>query len=39
MPSQYDIEYAMENTQVLHEPDRRIDTFGTTASSSSSSPS
>ncbi len=30
MPSQYDIEYAVENTQVLHEPDRRIDTFGTT---------
>ncbi|MBV6500458.1 MAG: hypothetical protein CJBNEKGG_02936 [Prosthecobacter sp.] len=30
MPSQFDIEYAVENTQVLHEPDRRIDTFGST---------
>ena len=25
-----DIAYAMENTVVLHEPDRLIDTFGTT---------
>ena len=25
-----DISYAMETTRVLHEPDRRIDTFGTT---------
>ena len=30
MPSQFDIEYAVENTQVLHEPGRRIDTFGST---------
>jgi hypothetical protein len=30
MPSQFDIEYAMENTRVLHEPDRRIDTFSST---------
>lgn len=30
MPSQFDIEYAVENTHVLHEPDRRIDTFGST---------
>ncbi|SKB06923.1 hypothetical protein SAMN02745166_04594 [Prosthecobacter debontii] len=30
MHSEYDIQYALENTQVLHEPDRRIDTFGTT---------
>ena len=29
--SQDDIVYAMETTQVLHEPDRRIDTFGTTS--------
>lgn len=25
-----DVQYAMEMTRVLHEPDRRIDTFGTT---------
>ena len=25
-----DISYAMESTRVLHEPDRRIDTFGST---------
>ena len=25
-----DIAYAMETTKVVHEPDRRIDTFGTT---------
>ena len=30
MPSEFDIQYAIENTQVLYEPDRRIDTFGTT---------
>lgn len=30
MPSQFDFQYAMENTRVLHEPDRRIDTFGST---------
>lgn len=30
MPSEFDFYYAMENTQVLHEPDRRIDTFGST---------
>jgi hypothetical protein len=30
MFSQQDIEYAAENTRVLHEPDRRIDTFGST---------
>ncbi|MCA1962880.1 MAG: hypothetical protein LDL31_02920 [Prosthecobacter sp.] len=30
MHSPFDIEYAIENTQVLHEPDRRIDTFGST---------
>ena len=30
MPTEYDIQYALENTQVLHEPDRRIDTFGST---------
>jgi hypothetical protein len=30
MPSEFDIQYAMENTRVLHEPDRRIDTFGST---------
>ena len=30
MPSEFDIQYALENTHVLYEPDRRIDTFGTT---------
>ena len=30
MHSEFDFHYAMENTQVLHEPDRRIDTFGST---------
>ena len=30
MHSEFDFQYAMENTQVLHEPDRRIDTFGST---------
>lgn len=30
MHTEYDIQYALENTQVLHEPDRRIDTFGST---------
>ncbi len=30
MPTEYDIQYALENTLVLHEPDRRIDTFGST---------
>jgi len=30
MHSEFDIQYALENTKVLHEPDRRIDTFGTT---------
>ena len=25
-----DIQYALETTKVLHEPDRRIDTFGST---------
>lgn len=29
-PSQDTIQYAMENTHVLREPDRRIDTFGST---------
>ncbi len=29
-PSKDAIQYAMENTQVLREPDRRIDTFGNT---------
>lgn len=29
--SQDDIMYAMETTRVLHEPDRRIETFGTTS--------
>lgn len=29
--SQDDIVYAMETTQVLHQPDRRIDTFGATS--------
>lgn len=30
MPTEFDIQYALENTHVLYEPDRRIDTFGTT---------
>jgi len=30
MHSEFDFQYAMENTHVLHEPDRRIDTFGST---------
>ncbi len=30
MPTEFDIQYALENTQVLHEPDRRIDTFSST---------
>jgi hypothetical protein len=30
MPNQTDIQYAMEHTHVLREPDRRIDTFGST---------
>ena len=30
MPSQDDIQYALETTRVLREPDRRIDTFGDT---------
>src|SRR5882724_6659154 len=30
MLTEFDFHYAMENTQVLHEPDRRIDTFGST---------
>ncbi|QQL46039.1 hypothetical protein [Sulfuriroseicoccus oceanibius] len=30
MHSQDDIQYALETTRILHEPDRRIDTFGTT---------
>ncbi len=30
MPSLDDFQYAMETTRVVHEPDRRIDTFGTT---------
>jgi hypothetical protein len=30
MHSPFDFQYAMENTRVLHEPDRRIDTFGST---------
>ena len=30
MPTEFDISYALENTTVLHEPDRRIDTFGST---------
>ncbi len=29
-PNRDDFEYAMETTRVVHEPDRRIDTFGTT---------
>lgn len=30
MPTEFDISYALEQTQVIYEPDRRIDTFGTT---------
>lgn len=30
MYSEFDFNYALENTKVLHEPDRRIDTFGST---------
>lgn len=30
MHSEFDFQYTIENTKVLHEPDRRIDTFGTT---------
>ena len=30
MHSEDDIQYALENTEVLYEPDRRIDTFGAT---------
>lgn len=30
MHSEFDIQYALENTKVIHEPDRRIDTFGST---------
>lgn len=30
MYSEFDFTYALENTKVLHEPDRRIDTFGST---------
>jgi hypothetical protein len=30
MPSQDDIQYAMDTTRVLHEPDHRIQTFGET---------
>lgn len=30
MHSEFDFNYALENTKVLHEPDRRIDTFGST---------
>ncbi len=30
MPTEFDIQYALENTHVLYEPDRRIDTFGST---------
>ena len=31
MYSEDDIQYALETTKILHEPDRRIDTFGTTS--------
>ena len=31
MYSEDDIHYALENTEVLHEPDRRIDTFSSTS--------
>jgi hypothetical protein len=30
MPTEFDFQYAIENTEVIYEPDRRIDTFGTT---------
>ena len=30
MHSESDIQYALDMTKVLHEPDRRIDTFGNT---------
>lgn len=30
MPSEFDIQYALEQSRVVHEPDRRIDTFGST---------
>ena len=30
MPSEFDFHYALENTRVIYEPDRRIDTFGST---------
>ena len=30
MPKEYDIQYAMEHSHVLREPDHRIDTFGNT---------
>ena len=30
MPSEFDIQYALEHSRVVHEPDRRIDTFGST---------
>jgi hypothetical protein len=30
MHTEFDIQYALEQTRVLHEPDRRIDTFGNT---------
>ena len=30
MPSEFDFQYAIENTRVIYEPDRRIDTFGST---------
>lgn len=30
MHSEFDIQYALDMTTVLHEPDRRIDTFGST---------
>lgn len=30
MHTEHDIQYALEMTRVLHEPDRRIDTFGST---------
>ncbi len=31
MHSDYDIQYALETTRILHEPDRRIESFGTTS--------
>jgi hypothetical protein len=30
MHSEFDFQYALENTRVIYEPDRRIDTFGST---------